>query len=107
MSSGRRWCEVIRCVSIASRKMRNPLVEIVVPDGCVPLRGTALELLTTPDVVDQHVDMSVPIADAIGERPHLMRVEMVNRRGNAGATEAGDQLSCLFDCFRPVVLGAT
>ncbi len=48
-----------RWVSIASRRIRRPFVEIVLPDRRVPVGGTALQLFAAPDVVDQHVDAAV------------------------------------------------
>src|SRR5439155_13725134 len=59
-----------------------------------------------PDVVDQHVDVTVLVADLFGQSLHLLRVEMVDRRGDGYPAQVRDQLSGLFDRFGAVVLGA-
>ena len=77
----------MRCVSIASRRIRRPSVEVVLPDRRVPLRRTALQHLAAPDVVDEHVDVAVLVAEPVGQRSHLLRVQVVDRHGDADATE--------------------
>ena len=68
----------MRWVSIASRRMRRPVVEVVLPDRRVPLGRAALEHLGAPDVVDQHVDVAVLAPDPLGQAAHLLGVEMVD-----------------------------
>jgi hypothetical protein len=63
------------------------VVEVVFPDRPVPCRRVTLEDLGAPDVVDQDVDGAVVVADAIGERPHLCDVEVVDLDRDANATE--------------------
>ena len=41
----------------------EPVVEVVLPDRCVPLRRRALEHLAAPDVVHQDVETPVLLAD--------------------------------------------
>jgi hypothetical protein len=67
---------VIRCV-----------VEVVFPDRPVPRRRRSLEELGPPEVVDEDVDGTVLLADAVGKRPHLCDVEVVHLDRDADATQ--------------------
>ena len=87
-------------------KDAQPGVEVVLPDRRVPVVGAALQDLGAPDVVDQHVDVAVVVPDPLGETPHLVGVEMVDRDRDAGAAEIRDHLGGLFDRLGAVVLGA-
>src|SRR5882724_11909661 len=78
----------------------------MLPDRRVPLGRAALEALAAPDVVDQHVDVTVLVADLFGQSLHVLRVEMVDRNSDANTAKARDQFSGLFDRFGAVVLGA-
>ena len=49
------------------------LVEVVLPDRCVPFRRAAFQDFAAPDIVDEHVDVAVILADLAGPialRPH-------------------------------------
>ena len=81
------------------------VVEIELPEGCVPLRWTALQEFATPDVVDEHVDVSVVVADLLGQSRYLRRIEMVDGHRDSRTTEAGDELSRLLDRLVAVVVG--
>ena len=63
------------------------LVEVVLPDGRVPLGRAALEQLAAPDVVDEHVDVAVVVPDLLGQALHLVGVEMVDCGRDTGAAE--------------------
>ena len=97
---------MIRWVSIASRRIRSPVVEVVLPDRRVPLRRAALQQLAAPDVVDEHVEVPVVAGDAPGETLHLRGVEMVDDDRDAGAAELRDERGRLLDRLGPVVLGS-
>jgi hypothetical protein len=71
----------------AQPQYSQAVVEVVFPDRPVPRRRVTLEHLGTPDVVDQEVDSAVVVPDAIGERLHLRRLEVVDLDGNTDATE--------------------
>ena len=86
-------------VSIASRSMPQPVVEVVLPHRLVPLE----QLLAAPDVVDQHVEPALLGVDALDQRPHLLGHEVVDPHGDAPAARRGDQLGGLLDRLRPVV----
>jgi hypothetical protein len=88
-------------------KDAQALVQVMHPDRPVPIGRPALEEFAAPDVVDQHVDVAVFVADLSGKRLHLVGVEMVDGGGDTNATEASDHLSSLFDRLQSVVLGAT
>ena len=45
------------------------------------------------------------LADPVGEAPHLVGIEVVDRDRDAGAAEAGDELGGLLDRLGPVVVG--
>jgi hypothetical protein len=49
------------------------LVEVVLPDGGVPLGRAALELLATPDVVDEDVDVAVRLPEVAGNAAAMPR----------------------------------
>src|SRR5439155_23182855 len=87
-------------------KGTQALVQVMLPDRLVPIRGPTLEFLSTPDVVDEHVDVAVLCSDLIGEHTHLLGVEMVDGQGDANAAQLRDQLGRLLDRFSTVVLGA-
>ena len=97
---------MITCVSMPSRRIRKPFVEIVLPYGRVPLARSALEHLGSPDVVHQDVDVAVSIADAIREALYVDRVEVIDRDRDAVSTKPGDQFGRLFNGFWPVVVRA-
>ena len=71
----------------AEPQYSQTIVEVVFPDRPVPCRRMALEDLGAPDVVDEDVDGAVVVADAIGERPHLCDVEVVDLDRYANTTE--------------------
>src|SRR5438477_7638253 len=77
----------------------------MLPDRRIPVRRTVLEFLRTPDVVDQHINVTVFFGNAFGERAHLLRVEMVDRSGDANAAKLHEQFGRLFDRFGAVILG--
>ena len=58
--------------------MRSPSSRSCSQIGRVPLGGPALEQLAAPDVVDEHVDVAVVVADLLGEVPHLIGIEVVD-----------------------------
>ena len=62
-------------------------VEVVLPDRRVPLRRPALQHLGAPDVVDEHVDVSVLVAETHGQPLDLRGIEMVDAHRDAGAAE--------------------
>jgi len=63
--------------------------QIMLPDRGVPVSGPALELLGAPDVVDQHVEAAVLVADAPAQLADLLRVEVIDSDRDAGAAQAG------------------
>src|SRR5882672_6776630 len=83
------------------------LVEVVRPDGRVPLRGPALEQLAAPDVVDEHVDVAVIGPDPVGQGLHSSGIEMVDGDRDAGPAQARDELRGFFDGLGTVVLGSS
>ena len=51
------------------------VAEVVFPDGSVPLSRisrTAFECFGAPDVIDEHVDVAVIVADLFGQAFHLL-----------------------------------
>ena len=62
-------------------------VEIMLPDRLVPIRRSALQLLSAPDIVDEYVDVAVLVANLIGQGEHLLGVKMVDGQGDANAAE--------------------
>ena len=58
-------------------------VEIVLPDRRVPLRRSALQDLGAPDVVDEHVDVAVLVAQLAGQPLHLRGIEVIDLLGDA------------------------
>jgi hypothetical protein len=81
------------------------VVEAELPYGRVPLRGSALEQLAAPDVVDEHIDVAVGGPDLLGQRFHLDGIEVVDRDRDAGAAEARDDLGGLLDRLGTAVVG--
>ncbi len=79
-------------------------VEVVLPDRRVPLGRAALEHLGTPDVVDEHVDVAVPLAELVGQTRDLVGVEVVDRGSDPDAAELRDDLGRLLDGLGPVVV---
>ena len=79
------------------------LVEIELPDGRVPLGRPALEQLTAPDVVDEHVDVAVIGLDARGQGLYLVLLEMVDGSRDPDAAEARDEVGGLLDRLGAVV----
>ena len=75
--------------------------EIVLPDRRVPL----LEILSTPQVVDQHVQAALLSADPRDQRFDLARHKVVNPDRDAPAAGRGDLLGGFFDGLRPAILG--
>lgn len=64
----------------------------MLPDRLIPIRGPTLESLSTPDVVDEYIDMAVLGSDLIGQGAHLLGVKMVNGYGDANAAKLRDQI---------------
>ena len=88
-----------------SRRMRNPALQVVSPDRCIPLLRSAFENLSAPDVVDQDVDAPISVAEAVGETAELLRLEVVDLDRDADAAELGHELCGLLDRLWPVVVG--
>src|SRR2546427_13276836 len=84
----------MRCVSMASRRMRRP----------VPLCRAPLEQLATPDVVDEHIDVAMVFSEPLGERADLRGIEMVDGDRDPGASETRDELGRFFDSLRTVIV---
>ncbi len=80
----------------------QPLVEVVLPDGLVPLE----EVLAAPDVVDEDVEAVLFPGDPVHERPDLRGVQVVGGVGDAVPAGLGDQPRGLLDGLGPVVLRA-
>src|SRR5262245_2206697 len=78
--------------------------EVELPEGRVPLRGSALEHLGAPDVVDEHVEVSVAGPDLLRERAHLVGIEMVDGDRDPGATKSRNELGRFFDGLGAVVV---
>jgi len=76
------------------------IVEVVLPDGRVPLRRSALQHFGAPDVVDEHVDVAVVRPNLLGQRLHLAGIEMVDCGGDTGAAELRDELGRFFESAR-------
>ena len=74
--------------------------------GGVPLGRGPLEQLAAPDVVDEHVDVTMASPDLLGQRLHLLGIEVVDGGRNAVPAELRDQLRGLFDRLWPVVFGS-
>src|SRR5512134_1820823 len=83
----------------------EPLLEIELPDRGVPVPGAALELLPTPDVVDQNVDVAVLLPDPLRQTHDLAGVEMVDDDRDAVAAQRGDELGSFLDRLGAVVVG--
>ena len=97
----------MRWVSIASRRMRRPVVEVVLPDRGVPLGRAALEHLAAPDVVDEHVEVAVVARRSARRAPRPGRV----RDGRPATAmpvppSSRDELGGLLDRLGAVVVGA-
>lgn len=65
----------------------QPVVEIVLPDRGVPVRGPTLEAFSAPDVVDQHGDAAVLVTNALSQARDLVGVEMIDLPRDPGAAE--------------------
>ncbi len=77
------------------------VVEVVLPDRCVPLR----QGLRAPDVVDEYVDVAVVVPCSLRQGFHLVGLQMVDRDGDTCATEVSHELGRLFDRLGTVVVG--
>ena len=77
----------------------QPVLEVGLPDGGVPLH-----LGGAQDVVDQHVQRPLLVADALHQRRHLVGDEVVDLDRDAAAARGVDQLGGLLDRLRPVHL---
>src|SRR5262249_34307788 len=83
----------------------QPLVEIVVPDGRVPVGRTAFEHFGAPDVVDEDVDAAEVSPKPLCERLDLRRVEVIDGDGYADAAELVDDVSRLLDGLGALIVG--
>ena len=63
---------------MASRSIRRPLAR------------SSFEQLGAPDVVDEHIDVSMVRPDLLGQGLHLIGIEMVDGSRNPGAAEVRD-----------------
>jgi hypothetical protein len=81
------------------------VVEVVFPNGSVPLSRTTFEQFAAPDVVDEHVDVAMVVANLLGQSVHLVRFEMVDRDCDTSAAELRDEVGSLFDGLATVVVG--
>jgi len=79
-------------------------VEVAFPDRSIPVGWAALEVLASPNVVDQYVNVAVLFGDCGGERLDLGDVEVVCRDWYADPTSVIYQLGCLFDCLAATVI---
>ena len=68
----------MRWVSMARRRMRSPLSRSCSQIGVFQSGGSALEHLGAPDVVDEHVDVAVLVANPVGQCGDLVGVEVVD-----------------------------
>lgn len=80
------------------------VVEVMVPDRGVPVCRSTLEHFCAPDVVDEHVDVPVVIADPSGESRNLFGVEVVGLESDPPATELGHEIGRLLDRLRAVIV---
>jgi hypothetical protein len=78
----------------------------VLPDRFVPVGWTAFELLGTPDVVDKHIDATEIPVQAIGQRFHARRLEVIGGHRHAGTAETRDEVRGFLDRLGPVVFGS-
>ena len=82
------------------RSIRSPPVEIVLPQ-----LGVELEVgVAAPDVVHKQIEAAVVSVDALDEIAHLLAFEVIHPQGDPHAPGGGNQLTGLFDRFRPVDL---
>ena len=99
ISSGSAKWAVMAWVSTAEAQRAQPDVERRLPHRLVPLhRGGA------PDVVDEDVEGALLGVDALDERRHLLRLEVVDLHGDALPAGLVDELGRLLDRLRPVHL---
>jgi hypothetical protein len=78
------------------------VLQVVLPDRLVPLE----QLLPAPDVVHEDVQAPTLGIDALRERFHLIRFEMVDGNRYPKAAGLRHELGRLLDRLRPVVLRA-
>ena len=97
---------MIRCVSIARRRMRRPASRSCSQIGVSQSAGPPLS--TSPPQMSLTSTSRRPWSRSMraGEGLHLGRVEVVDGDRDAGAAELGDERRRLLDRLGPVVVGA-
>jgi hypothetical protein len=80
----------------------EPVVEVVLPDGALPLE----ELLAAPDVVHEHVETALGVRDPVDQGADLRRVEVVGGYGDARTAGLAHQVGGVLDGLGAVVLRA-
>ena len=78
------------------------VVEVVLPDRRVPLE----QVLGAPDVVHEHVEAALLGVDPLDQRRHLLRLEVVDRHGDALPARLAHELGGLLDRLGAVDLRA-
>jgi hypothetical protein len=73
----------------------------------VPLSGTAFEQFSAPDIVDEHVDVAMVVADLLGQAFYLVGVEMVGCDRDTSAAESRDEVGSFFDRLGTISAGSS
>jgi hypothetical protein len=70
-------------------KTENPetFLEVEFPDWRVPFAWPALEPFGAPDIVDEHIDAPMLVANSLGQCRHLSAVEVIDGNRYAYAAE--------------------
>jgi hypothetical protein len=63
------------------------LAEVELPDGRVPLGRDPLQALGAPDIVHEDINPAMILPDALCQRLYVFGVEVIDRNGDAPATQ--------------------